>query len=87
MTTRLSNTVTLVRAVHAFPPTHCGVWRQVRVGWEKNSSSHRGMLKNKKNKQKKSIEKCTHEILFILNVWKENWKKLTLTAINKASGK
>lgn len=53
MTTRLSNTVTLVRAVHAFPPTHCGVWRQVRVGWEKNSSSHRGMLQNKTNKQKK----------------------------------
>lgn len=66
MSTRLNTVscVTLLRAVYTLPPTHCGVWRQIRVGWEKNSSSHRGMLQNKtKRKGKKSVAKHTHEIL------------------------
>lgn len=91
MSTRLNTVscVTLLRAVYALPPTHCGVWRQIRVGWEKNSSSHRGTLQNKtKRKGKKKCSK-THSwniINTVLNVWKENWKQLTLTAIIKRLG-
>lgn len=77
MTTRPSNTETLVKAVHAFPPTHGGVWRQVRVGWEKNSSSHRGMLQNKtkQNKEKQKYRKMHSWNIIYLECLKRKLKK------------